>query len=1138
MMRAPRFLRVALAAGGALAAAHHALNAADVAKRLQSGETIRGDISGRVVNSYEIALEQGQYARVVVEHHGIALILRLVDAGVVVNETRTDEADGREVVEVASERATVYQIHVATRFPKFDTGSYAIAIGEIRAASERDRLLHEARGRYAESNRLFRTGAYANAQSAAERALEIRERLLGEDHGDVAAALDQLGMICAARNEPARAETLYRRALAINERVFGPSHQKVAEILDSLVRNARISSDYTEGERLGRRALAIRSEHYGADHPMVAPSLRVLVELYLAKSDYRTSEKLADQALGIVAAAFGTDDEAYADSALLTSQTKAQLGNYARAEELALVALKTTEQLGSPDGPKLALLLANLANVYFTRGDNVKAETTFQHALAIYRKSFGDNHVSVSLIFNNLGLLASRRGDNENAESYLAQALAIRERLSGPNDPNAGAILNNLGLVAWRTRNHAKATAFYQRALEINETIFGPDSIRVVAALINLAIIAADRGDYPRAEADYKRGLAIEERELGPNHPQVGVNVEGLGGLYRDQGDYSRAEPLFRRGLAIVEQSLDPKHPTVVRSLSNLAQIYSAQGDLARALPLLERIVAVQEKNLPLNLAAGSERQKLAYFEPLGTTLDKVISFQIRDFTSSAEARDLATTALLQRKGRILDAMADSLGALRRRSGTADVGLLDELSAATSQLATLVVNGPQRTPAAEYQQRIKTLAEKREALEIDVSRRSSGYYEPSSAAATLAAVREAIPADAALVEFAVYRPFDPRSTPAARSADKGGARYAAFVIHRTGEIGSKDLGLVSDVDQAVAAMRLALRDPRREDVNARARALDEAILQPLREMTGDATRLLISPDGALNLVPFEALVDERGRYLVERYAISYLTTGRDLLRLRVARASRSEPLIVADPTFGEPPVVTTQLRTVRPAAGVARRSVVVADNLSSVYFAPLTGTGVEARAIKSLFPEATLLAGDGATEAALARAEAPRILHIATHGFFLNPSGTIDNPLLRSGLALKGANLKHDEAADGILTALEASNLNLWGTKLVTLSACDTGVGEVRAREGVYGLRRAFFLAGAETLVMSLWPVSDLVTREIMTAYYGGLRRGVGRGDALRQAQLVMLARANRRHPFYWASFIQAGEWANLDGRR
>ena len=160
------------------------------------------------------------------------------------------------------------------------------------------------------------------------------------------------------------------------------------------------------------------------------------------------------------------------------------------------------------------------------------------------------------------------------------------------------------------------------------------------------------------------------------------------------------------------------------------------------------------------------------------------------------------------------------------------------------------------------------------------------------------------------------------------------------------------------------------------------------------------------------------------------------------------------------------------------------------------------------------------------------------MLHIASHGFFRpDAAAPAENPLLRSGLALAGAN-RRDARDDGMLTALEASALNLWGTKLVTLSACDTGLGEVRNGEGVYGLRRAIVLAGAETLVMSLWPVSDYITRRTMTSYYTGLRAGLGRGEALRQAKLAMLARKGLQHPFYWASFIQSGEWASLDGAR
>jgi CHAT domain-containing protein len=194
-----------------------------------------------------------------------------------------------------------------------------------------------------------------------------------------------------------------------------------------------------------------------------------------------------------------------------------------------------------------------------------------------------------------------------------------------------------------------------------------------------------------------------------------------------------------------------------------------------------------------------------------------------------------------------------------------------------------------------------------------------------------------------------------------------------------------------------------------------------------------------------------------------------------------------------------------------------------------------------------------LFEGAQATESALKQAAAPQILHIATHGFFLEETaggnlpdavrglknrGKFENPLLRSGLALAGANSRRDTGNDGILTALEASNLNLWGTSLVVLSACDTGLGEIRNGEGVYGLRRAFVLAGAESLLMSLWSVSDLVTRELMTNYYKNLKQGMGRGASLREVQLAMLRRPEREHPFYWASFIQSGNWSNLDGRR
>jgi CHAT domain-containing protein len=136
--------------------------------------------------------------------------------------------------------------------------------------------------------------------------------------------------------------------------------------------------------------------------------------------------------------------------------------------------------------------------------------------------------------------------------------------------------------------------------------------------------------------------------------------------------------------------------------------------------------------------------------------------------------------------------------------------------------------------------------------------------------------------------------------------------------------------------------------------------------------------------------------------------------------------------------------------------------------------------------------------------------------------------------MLRSGLALAGANLKKSGQEDGLLTALEVAGLDLYGTRLVVLSACDTGVGEVRNGEGVYGLRRALVLAGAETQVMSLWPVSDQGTRDLMIEYYKAVQAGEGRSAALRNVQLRMIASRDRLHPYYWASFMLSGEWASL----
>jgi len=326
-----------------------------------------------------------------------------------------------------------------------------------------------------------------------------------------------------------------------------------------------------------------------------------------------------------------------------------------------------------------------------------------------------------------------------------------------------------------------------------------------------------------------------------------------------------------------------------------------------------------------------------------------------------------------------------------------------------------------------------------------------------------------------------------------------------------------------------------------------ARTLDEQIMLPIRKLLGDTRTVFFSPDGALNLIPIGALVDENGHHLIEDYHLTYLTSGRDLLRLQLEHRAQGNALVLADPDFG----ATGGKLPKGAAADRGRRS---ADlTRGKIEFDPLPGTAQEAKAIAPLL-QTQPVTRDQATESILKQVHQPAILHVATHGFFLPdqpeppkpqfepgfdrsgppPAPRTENPLLRSGLALAGANTLQSGNEDGLLTALEASGLDLWGTQLVVLSACETGVGKVQTGEGVYGLRRALVNAGAETQVMSLWKVDDAATRDLMVDYYRRLKAGEGRSEALRQAQLAMLHSKDRNHPYYWASFIVSGDGRQL----
>ena len=417
---------------------------------------------------------------------------------------------------------------------------------------------------------------------------------------------------------------------------------------------------------------------------------------------------------------------------------------------------------------------------------------------------------------------------------------------------------------------------------------------------------------------------------------------------------------------------------------------------------------------------------------------------------------------------------------------------------------------------------------------------------------TPSALAAALPSGSVLIDFAkaldnearekdFRTPFSYLYPPA--SMEEEPQVYLAFILHPGdgSQLSAVRLGNAKAIDTAVAAFRRAVaRDPGEKGANIRSTgtALSRLIFSPLRSHLAGAKTIYLSPDGHLNLLPFETLPDIHDArdeaWLLDSYNFRYLAAARDMLRLR-SEASASPPIFLGNPDFN----CTLGTLAALPVAAVPLPDgsrAALGEELRALHFAPLPAT------LREITEARTLLGGNGniftdcAADKAVLRNKAPILLHLATHGFFLPDETEGRNAaslaMRRSGLALAGANVQTDKEA-ALLMAEEVLGLNLYGTDLVVLSACQTGLGEVRSGEGVYGLRRAFAQAGAAAQIMSLWSVPDKETQELMQAFYRALRQGGRPGEALREAavaqKIIVTERYGFAHPFYWGAFVYLG---------
>lgn len=929
----------------------------------------------------------------------------------------------------------------------------------------------------------------------AEELVHELSQQLGSEHLAFANGNQLLGRLYFYGEMLDQAVNVLQIALRIQEASLGENNTIVAETLELLASTYEYQENWPLAIATYERYLPIQEAILGSEDSLVVFIRELLADLYWRYGDYARAEQQRQtniQAGEITVTDFIRELNRLARDHIVT-------GNYAEAERLLELAISAERQRAAGHSNYAIESLFLLSKVQFIQK---KPEQAFRQ-LQIAAAAYGGLHMENCLLYFDIC--------QEEANEFF-------------NDP----YLNPAALLVWLPGQF-------------------PDAGIGAAIKGTLASFYLTRGEYEKAKVLVEGAMYLHNNYRVSERYSYSADIFTPAiALYMHQGRYDIAE-LIALDIIAQAESISIYHNSISIGNNLLARSAAAQRKFDQAVHYRQKALSIEEHNIERFLLASPESRGQSFIAALSTMGDSTLSLHMQGVPEDLSAARLALMNIFQRKGRLLDAASDRSQFLQQVLNAEEREMLSQLADIRRQLSTYIYARPDHLSNEQYQNEISRLSRDENRLETALARRSAAFRVETQPI-EIDTIAQYLPPDSALIEFVRYRPHNfERNTV---EAD----RYAAYILRPGGHLQWADLGEAEVIDDAIATLSDQLYDPTSLPATA-ARQLAVLIMNPIAAYIDGVEHLLISPDSQLNRLPFEVLVTAQGQHLIERHLISYLGSGRDLRRLADTPASRQGPVLVGNPDYDSTAVPDTMV------AGQRGTSSQRSSDLTQLQFAPLPGTAREVNAIAPLWPNATVLKQQQATESALKQVTAPRILHIATHGFFLDdlplvapaepfglaslgmavdglplapPVPSRENPLLRSGLALAGFNQRRSGDEDGVLTALEAASLDLYGTQLVVLSACDTGVGQVANGEGIYGLRRAFAMAGAQSQLLSLWQVSDNITADLMIQYYQALTRGVGRAEALRQAQLHLMQGAYS-HPYYWSAFILSGDWRPLD---
>lgn len=980
-------------------------------------------------------------------------------------------------------------------------------------------------------------GEFEQALEYYERAASIQKREFGDRHPTYAIALNNLGNIHSARGEFPLAKDMYERSLSILENQFGRQSYRYRNGLGELAGVLVDLGQYRKAKELYETTLHSRVEQLGRRHPRTATSLGNLAFLLIEIGDFHGARPLVEEALSIRREALGETHSDVARSLNQLGSISVGGGRLTEAQEHYQQALEVWQKAVGDGHPHCAIARNNLAFVLAEQGFWGQARSLHEEALQIIEQALGEKHPDYAWTLNHLGAVLEGMGDEQEAKRLHRKAYQLRTEIFGVGHPAVAESLNNLAGLFVDQMDYENGIHFYQQALEIYRGMGDSKKREISICLSNLGNLYSAMGNPHEARRYLLDSLALRESEFGNRHVQTAYTLNNLGMLELRSGRLGQAERYLTQALDIEIMALGEPNPIVCNTLNNLGILYREQGEGEREIEFRRRALSGILQHLEAELPTMSEAERLML---LGRVADPE---DFLECLSRGRASDLSEPYSLFRRWKGAAKRLQSANKLLLSStseGSLQKGL-SELHAIAAELSRLVLL-PQSQWQEGHEERLRLLKEERLSLERSMNRKMN--LEDILHPLGLTEFQNQIADNSVFIDFFV------------------GEMVYAWILKSKGKPQLVSLGASLEIRQAHEEylQRTAVRGGRSLDPDGPnpGAGLFHLLWKPLAESVKGCEVVVICPDRFLCELPFGILPTGHGRYLIESHRFQYLDEPSIPTMTMADHGDVDGPILAV----GNVNYFRRREAPAKQSNAGSPRSRIGESWIS------LPKTAIELQSLQDLHDHIldwstpiTVIEGADATEERV-RVEllGKRYIHLATHGFFepdYLPSLLADAekhkakprideqikatgylPGLLSGLVFAGVNGDPEPGShDGYLFAEEIQHLDLSSCELVVLSACETALGSARSGEGLMSMRRAFSVAGAKTVVSSLWKVDDRATAQLMKDFYSNLwEQKMGKAEALHQARINMLRRnrienGGKALPDTWGAFVLSGAW-------